>query len=167
MKMLRDLLAIKRFREGQAQAAMREQRQVLLQVQQQRLEAQALLTRLLAEGVLAEQQLYADLCARLVRLREIDQVHQAVAALRQREQQQLDALDAAQRALEAAEQHFEQARSRHKEAARQTSKFIDLASSFSSAEALESERREDLEMEEAASIVREREEWDTTDGESS
>jgi len=167
MKMLRDLLAIKRFREGQAQAAMREQRQVLLQVQQQRLEAQALLTRLLAEGVLAEQQLYADLCARLVRLREIDQVHQAVAALRQREQQQLDALDAAQRALEAAEQHLEQARSRHKEAARQTSKFIDLASSFSSAEALESERREDLEMEEAASIVREREEWDTTDGESS
>lgn len=167
MKMLRDLLAIKRFREGQAQAAMREQRQVLLQVQQQRLEAQALLTRLLAEGVLAEQQLYADLCARLVRLREIDQVHQAVAALRQREQQQLDALDAAQRALEAAEQHFEQARSRHKEAARQTSKFIDLASSFSSAEALESERREDLEMEEAASVVREREEWDTTDGESS
>ena len=166
MKMLRDLLAIKRFREGQAQAVVRERRQALLQVQQQRLEAEALLARLLAEGVLAEQQLYTDLCARLVRLREVEDVYLAVGALRQREQQQQDALDTAQRALEAAEQHLEQARSVHKEAARQTSKFIDLASSFASVEALESERREDLEMEEAASVVREREEWNT-EGESS
>lgn len=167
MKMLRDLLAIKRFREDQAQAVVRERRQALLQVQQQRLDAEALLARLLAEGVLAEQQLYTDLCARMVRLREIEDVYLAVAALRQREQLQQDALDAAQRALEAAEQHFEQARSQHKEAARQTSKFIDLASSFASVEALESERREDLEMEEAASVVREREEWNVPDGESS
>lgn len=165
MKMLRDLLAIKRFREDQAQAVVRERRQALLQVQQQRLDAEALLARLLAEGVLAEQQLYTDLCARMVRLREIEDVYLAVAALRQREQQQQDALDAAQRALEAAEEHFEQARSQHKEAARQTSKFIDLASSFASVEALESERREDLEMEEAASVVREREEWNVSDGE--
>lgn len=93
-------------------------------------------------------------------------MYQAVAALRQREQQQQDALDAAQRALEEAEQRFDQARVLHKEAARQTSKFIDLASTFASIEALESERREDLEMEEAASVVREREDWNTTDGES-
>lgn len=166
MKMLRDLLAIKRFREGQAEAAMRERRHALQQVQQERLAAEALLARLLAEGVLAEQQLYADLYARQVRLREIEDVYQAVAALRQREQQQQDALDAAQRALEEAEHRFDQARVLHKEAARQTSKFIDLASTFASIEALESERREDLEMEEAASVVREREDWNTTDGES-
>ncbi|WP_159910933.1 YscO family type III secretion system apparatus protein [Pantoea sp. 18069] len=164
MKMLRDLLAIKRFREGQAQAVMRERRQAWLEAQQERMDAEALLARLLAEGVLAEQQLYADLCARMVRLREIEQVHQAVAALRQREQRQQDALDAAQRALEEAQQRFDQARVLHKEAARQTSKFIDLASSFASVEALESERREDLEMEEAASVVREREDWNTADG---
>jgi type III secretion protein O len=165
MKMLRDLLAIKRFREGQAEAAMRERRHALQQVQQERIDAEALLARLLAEGVLAEQRLYADLCARMVRLREIEDVYQSVAALRQREQQQQDALDAAQRALEEAVQRFDQARLQHKEAARQTSKFIDLASTFASVQALESERREDLEMEEAASVVREREDWNTTDGE--
>lgn len=164
MKMLRDLLAIKRFREGQAEAAMRERRHALQQVQQERIDAEALLARLLAEGVLAEQQLYTDLCTRMVRLREIEDVYQAVAALRQREQQQQDALDAAQRALEEAAQRFDQARLQHKEAARQTSKFIDLASTFASVQALESERREDLEMEEAASVVREREDWNSTDG---
>ncbi len=165
MKMLRDLLAIKRFREGQAEAAMREQRHAWLQAQQERIDAEALLARLLAQGVLAEQRLYEGLCARLVRRREIEQVYQAVAALRQREQQQQDALDAAQRALEQALQLFDQARVLHKEASRQTSKFIDLAGSFASIEALESERREDLEMEEAASVVREREDWNAPDGE--
>ena len=84
MKMLRDLLAIKRFREGQAEAAMRERRHALQQVQQERIDAEALLARLLAEGVLAEQRLYADLCTRMVRLREIEDVYQSVAALRQR-----------------------------------------------------------------------------------
>lgn len=167
MKMLRDLLAIKRFREGQAEAAMRERRHALQQVQQERMDAEALLARLLAEGVLAEQQLYADLCTRMVRLREIEEVYQSVAALRQREQRQQDALEAAQRALEEAAQRFDQARLQHKEAARQTSKFIDLASTFASVQALESERREDLEMEEAASVVREREDWNTTAGEDS
>ncbi|MEG1769573.1 MAG: YscO family type III secretion system apparatus protein [Comamonas sp.] len=159
MKMLRDLLAIKRFREGQAETAMRQQRQAWLEAQAERQAAEALLARLLAEGVLAEQQLYDDLCSRLVRLREIEAVQQAVAALRLREQQQQDALDAAQQQLDAAQQAFEQARAVHKEAARQTSKFVDLASSFAALDALDSERREDLEMEEAASVVREREDW--------
>lgn len=164
MRMLRDLLAIKRFREGQAEAAMRVQRQALLQAQQERLDAEARLARLLAEGALAEQRLYEDLCARVVRLREIEQVYQAVAALREREQQQQHALETTQRQLEQAQQQFEQARSRHQEAARQTSKFIDLAGRFASLEALESERREDLEMEEAASVTRERDDWNANDG---
>ncbi len=159
MKMLRDLLAIKRFREGQAETAMRQQRQAWLEAQAERQAAEELLARLLADGVLAEQRLYEDLCSRLVRLRDIDNVHQSVAALRQREQQQQDALEAARQALDTAQQALDQARQVHKEAARQTSKFVDLASSFAALDALESERREDLEMEEAASVVREREDW--------
>lgn len=165
MKMLRDLLSIKRFREGQAETAMRQQRQAFAQAQEERIAAEDLLARLLAEGALAEQQLYQDLCARLVRLRDIEEVQQAVAALRQREQDQEDALAAAQREQQAAQQRLDEARQTHKDAARQTSKFIDLASSFSALDALESERREDLEMEEAASVVREREDWHATDKE--
>lgn len=159
MKMLRDLLAIKRFREGQAETMVRQQRHAWLEAQAERQAAEDLLARLLAEGVLAENQLYEDLCSRLVRLRDIENVQQSVAALRLREQQQQDALEAAQQELDAAQQALDQARLAHKEAARQTSKFIDLASSFAVLDALESERREDLEMEEAASVVREREDW--------
>lgn len=159
MKMLRDLLAIKRFREGQAETMVRQQRHVWLEAQAERQAAEDLLARLLAEGVLAENRLYEDLCSRLVRLRDIENVQQSVAALRLREQQQQDALEAAQQELDAAQQALDQARLAHKEAARQTSKFIDLASSFAVLDALESERREDLEMEEAASVVREREDW--------
>lgn len=163
MKMLHDLLAIKRFREGQAETAMRQQRQAWLQAQAERQAAEELLARLLAEGLLAEQQLYDDLCSRLVRLGEIEAVQQAVAALRLREQRQQDALDAAQQQLDATQQALDQARQVHKEAARQTSKFVDLTRSFAVLDALESERREDLEMEEAASVMREREEWHAGD----
>lgn len=165
MKMLQDLLAIKRFREGQAETAMRQQRQAFLQAQEERIAAEDLLARLLAEGVLAEQQLYQDLCARIVRLKDIQEVQQTVAALRQREQTQQEALEAAQRQQQAAQELLDQARQTHKDAARQTSKFIDLASSFAALDALDSERREDLEMEEAASVVREREDWHATDDE--
>jgi type III secretion protein O len=163
--MLQDLLAIKRFREGQAETAMRQQRQAFLQAQEDRIAAEDLLARLLAEGVLAEQQLYQDLCARIVRLKDIQEVQQTVAALRQREQNQQEALEAAQRQQQAAQEQLDQARQNHKDAARQTSKFIDLASSFAALDALDSERREDLEMEEAASVVREREDWHATDDE--
>ena len=165
MKMLTSLLAIKRFREGQAETAMRQRRESLAQAEQQRIAAEELLARLLAEGVIAEQRLYADLCSRLVLLGEIEEVRLEVAALRQREQRQQDARDAAEREQEAAQQHFDQARQRHKEAARQTSKFIELSSSFAATEAQEAERREDLEMEEAASAGRERENWNSTDAE--
>lgn len=165
MKMLRDLLAIKRFREGLAETAMRQQRQAFMQAQQERMDAEALLAQLLTEGVLAEQGLYEDLCSRIVRLKDIEDVQHAVAALRLREQEQEDALAAAQHQQQAAQERLDAARQTHKDAARQTSKFIDLASTFASLDALESERREDLEMEEAASVVREREDWHTTDEE--
>ena len=165
MKMLTSLLAIKRFREGQAETAMRQRRESLAQAEQQRIAAEELLAQLLAEGVIAEQRLYADLCSRLVLQAEIEDVRLQVAALRQREQHQQDARDAAEREQEAAQQHFDQARQRHREAARQTSKFIELSSSFAATEAQEAERREDLEMEEAASAGRERENSNSTDAE--
>ncbi|MCD2512837.1 type III secretion system stalk subunit SctO [Comamonas endophytica] len=164
MNMLDSLLAIKRFRQGQAETAMRQQRQALEQARQERVAAEELLTRLLADGVLAEQRLYAGLYTRLVHLGDIEDVRLAVAALRQGEQRQQDARDRAQRGQEEAQQYFDQARARHQEAARQTSKYIELSSSFSATRALASERREDLEMEEAASVRRERENWGASDG---
>lgn len=165
MSIFRDLLAIKAFREGQAESAVRVQRQALADAQAAREAAQALLARLMQEGLEIETALYRDLCARIVRLREIEDVQLSVAGLRQREAAQQDAVDAAQRAQEAQTHKLDTARAAHKEASRQKSKFVDLARNYADAQLREVERKEDLEMEEAASVRRDREDWDAHDPE--
>lgn len=165
MSIFRDLLAIKAFREGQAESAVRVQRQALADAQAAREAAQALLARLMQEGLEIETALYRDLCARIVRLREIEDVQLSVAGLRQREAAQQDAVDAAKRAQEAQTHKLDTARAAHKEASRQKSKFVDLARNYADAQLREVERKEDLEMEEAASVRRDREDWDAHDPE--
>ncbi|WP_428000737.1 type III secretion system stalk subunit SctO [Acidovorax sp.] len=165
MSIFRDLLAIKAFREGQAESAVRVQRQALADAQAAREAAQALFARLMQEGLEIETALYRDLCARIVRLREIEDVQLSVAGLRQREAAQQDAVDAAQRAQEAQTHKLDTARAAHKEASRQKSKFVDLARNYADAQLREVERKEDLEMEEAASVRRDREDWDAHDPE--
>ena len=98
MSVFRELLAIKAFRESQAEAAVRVQRDALREAREAREAAEALLQRLLREGLEHEMQLYRDLCARIVRLREIEDVQLAVVGLRQREAQQQDAVAAAAKA---------------------------------------------------------------------
>ena len=57
------------------------------------------------------------------------------------------------------------ARAAHQEASRQKSKFVDLARNYAEAQVRELERKEDLEMEEAASVARDREDWEAHDPE--
>jgi len=165
MSVFRDLLAIKAFRESQAESAVRVQRDALRQAREEREAAEALLQRLLREGLEQEQQLYRDLCARIVRLREIEDVQLAVVGLRQREAQQQDAVAAAAQAQDQASQKLDTARAAHQEASRQKSKFVDLARNYAEAQVRELERKEDLEMEEAASVARDREDWEAHDPE--
>jgi type III secretion protein O len=165
MSIFRDLLAIKAFREGQAESAVRVQRQALADAQAARAAAEALLARLMQEGLETETALYRDLCSRIVRLREIEDVQLSVARLRQREAAQQDAVETAQRAQEAQNQKLNAARAAHQEASRQKSKFVDLARNYADAQLREVERKEDLEMEEAASVRRDREDWETHDPE--
>jgi len=155
-----ELLAIKRFRESQAELRMIHSRVQLQAALETLAEAEALLKRLLQEGMDTELGLYRDLCARIVRLYEIEAVRQTVAWLRQREAAQQDVTSAAETSARIAEEALNQARKLHREATRQTEKFADLARDFDLTLAREFERREDLEMEEAASIRRDREEWD-------
>ena len=165
MSIFRDLLAIKAFRESQAETAVRVQRDALREAREAREAAEALLERLLREGLAHEMQLYRDLCARIVRLREIEDVQMAVAGLRQREAQQQDAVATAARQQELVSQKLDTARAAHQEASRQKSKFVDLSRNYAEAQLRELERKEDLEMEEAASVRRDREDWETHDPE--
>jgi type III secretion protein O len=160
VSVFRELLAIKSFREGQAEIVVARERAALRDAARAHEEAQALLRRLLDEGLQAEHRLYRELCERIVRLRDIEDVQLAVAGLRQREAAQEDAVTAAERAEDKALQQLDGARAAHKEASRQKSKFVDLARNHADAMMREAERKEDLEMEEAASVRRDRDDWE-------
>ena len=160
MSVFRDLLRIKTFRENQAESRVRQARAVALDAQQAREAAEALLARLLREGHETEHRLYRELCERIVRLREIEDVQHAVVGLRQREAAQHDAVQSALGDEQRTEQALAAAREVHRQANRQKTKFIDLSRDYDLGRAREAERKEDLEMEEAASVRREREDWD-------
>lgn len=160
MSVFKELLSIKSFREGQAEAAVHVERVALQEAREKREAAEALLTRLIREGLNEEMRLYQDLCERIVKLRDIENVQQDVAALRMREDQQRDHVQAAIADQEQQNSRLENARAAHKEASKQKSKFVDLSSVYAQEIAREAERKEDLELEEATSARRDREEWD-------
>ena len=160
MSIFKELLSIKSFREGQAEAVVRTQRQLLQEAREKREAAEALLARLIEEGISEEHRLYKELCERIVKLRDIENVQQSVAALRARELQQQDNVDAAIRVLDEENQKLDTVRAAHKEASRQKSKFVDLSHNHTNELAREAERKEDLELEEVANIKRDREDWE-------
>lgn len=165
MHVIEELLAIKSFREHRAELAVLRQRQVLQAAQAQRQSAARRLDDFAGFALERERGIYADLCRRLVRLRDIEAVQEEVAQLRTRERQLQDGL-ARSLALESQEERaLGQARQAHDHAARVKDKFIDLAARFAD-EALQAlERAEDAEMAEVAELRRDRAEWDVPEEE--
>ena len=157
--MMQELLAIKRFREGQAEMSMRQQRSRMQEREAALQQVQEELARMLEAALHSEKALYADLCSRLVKLRDLEDASHFIAALKQQELLQRDAVSEAETLLAQAQQALTQARVAHQEAVQQTSKFLELAQRFDLLAAQEAERKEDLEMEEAASIARDKEDW--------
>ena len=111
-----------------------------------------------------EDQWYRELCTRVVRVRDIENLHASIAGLR-RTQQQLDQdLDARLREREQAQKHMKQSSEHHRLASVARSKFTELARIHEVARVLETERREESELEELASASRDREEWGAGNG---
>ncbi|MDH5857338.1 type III secretion protein [Lampropedia aestuarii] len=160
MSLFGELIRIKRLREDKAERHMYQSRQQAQQAREAHLLAQSHLQHMVEQGQQIEQQLYADLFSRQVRVREIDAVHQELAQMRQCEMQQEQVVCAAAEQVAVAQNALRQAREGHQIAQRQTSKFVDLSASFDIQRQRESDRLEDLEMEEAASVRRERDDWD-------
>lgn len=160
MSIYRDLLTIKSLRESKAERTMRKQREVLAQAAALREKANETLDNFVVYARSEETALYQDLCSRLVRLREIENVQQSVAHLRQQEQGHQEALRRAeaQKQQEAAQLATDKAQ--HKEAARVKEKFVEWALAHSQELQREFERKEDAEMEEVAETRRDRADWD-------
>jgi len=163
MNVFHELLAIKRFREGQAEIAVARQRGALAEAEQHRVQAAEQLDGYRQWSLQRERDMYRDLCSRLVRVRDIEDVMQGVSDLRQGERDREARVEAAAEQERAEAQRLAERREAHREASRMVSKFIELASLHAADQLRELERKEDLEMEEAASVARDHDEWQQHD----
>lgn len=163
MSIFDELLDIKAFRERKAETAVvRARGEVTLRHRQMEAAEQALVAWR-DEAVARELALYGDLCARLVRVRDIENVQQEVAGFRHVEFEREQDVERAQNTLDEARQVMSRASEALVQANRAKEKFIELAADYADEVRREAERREDLEMEEAASMAQEREaleEWE-------
>ncbi|SAI25402.1 type III secretion protein [Bordetella ansorpii] len=161
MSVFDELLAIKRFREGQAELAVARQRQLHAQAEDAQVQAEDQLLKYQDWARQRERDMYGDLCSRTVRVREIEDVLAGVADLRQGEQRQHEQVAAARKHAEREADALAARRVDHRTASRMTEKFVELARMHLEAHLKELERKEDLEMEEAASVARDREDWES------
>jgi type III secretion protein O len=161
MSMIDQLLYIKDFRERQAETAMQKSRLVLTEAHRAEDEAQQELDRFVQQAQEDERAWYQALCERVVKLRDIEDVQTDVAILRAEEAQRAKELDQAQQARVQAQSSFNLATQALREASTARSKFEELADRHHEALNKEAERKEDLELEELAGVVREREEMTT------
>ncbi len=160
MTMFRELLSIKDFRESRAELAVRKQRSVLAEAIAARDAAEMQLREFRDYALKHERALYADLCRRIVRLRDLENVQLEVVDLRGRERNHEETLSQSDQARNTEQQRLDNARNIHHEASKMKQKFVELAQIYSDEQMKELERKEDAEMEEVAELRRERDDWD-------
>lgn len=162
MTILRDLLAIKTFRENKAEMAVHRQRVLLAEAVQAHEQAQAALEAFRDWAQRRERELFADLCSRTVRLREIQEVHEAVGEMRTQENHHLQEQDKAQEHRDEEQVELDACKQAHAEASRMKEKFVELARNHAQEALRELERKEDAELEEVAELRRDRIDWAET-----
>lgn len=163
MAMVDELLYIKTFREQQAETALQRSRADLRLAHAAEDQARTDRDDFARQAVEDELRWYRELCERLVTVRDIEDVQLAVAGLRQREAQLQQMLEERQRQRQDSQQRFHQASEHLKQASTARSKFVELAREHHLAVSREAERKEEMELEELAGVVREREEWGGSD----
>lgn len=160
MSVFAELLSIKSFRENKAELAVRKQRQQLAEAAAERERAEQQLKAFRDWALAHERALYADLCARVVRLREIEAVQQEVVSLRGQERSHEEAIAAAEQRRQREAEMLAECQRLHAEASRMKQKFVELARVHAEEALRELERKEDAELEEAAEVRRDRADWE-------
>lgn len=160
MTMFRELLSIKDFRESRAELAVRKQRSVLAEAIAARDAAERRLHEFRDYALKHERELYAGLCRRIVRLRDLENAQLEVVDLRGRERNHEETLSQSDQARDTEQLRLDDAKHTHREASKMKQKFVELARIYSDEHLKELERKEDAEMEEVAELRRERDDWD-------
>jgi len=159
MSMLDELLFIKRFRERQAEAIVFRSRADLAQARRAEEDASSVLERFRLQALADEQAWYDALYQRPVKLREITRVQEDVSMLRAAERAHQQSLETAAAKRSEAQQAHAEATQRMRDASAVREKFVELVRRENLAASRESEKREELEFEELASVRRDREDW--------
>jgi type III secretion protein O len=160
MSVFKELLAIKSFRESKAEMTVRKQRSVLAVAVDTRDGADEALRRFRDFSLRHERALYDDLCSRIVRLRDIENVQLAVVDLRGQERSHETSLQEAEKDRVRQAEQLDDDKRLHADALRMKEKFVELAQVYADEQIKELERKEDAEMEEVAETRRDRADWD-------
>ncbi|HYC37705.1 MAG TPA: YscO family type III secretion system apparatus protein [Usitatibacter sp.] len=163
MSIFTELLRIAGFRENKAEMELSRTRSEVATAHEQEEQARRRVHEFAAFAERREREMYAELCTRLVRLRELEDVQFGVLELRDGERRREAELEAARKALQQATAALEAAREVHRLASRMKEKFVELAGSYDEERARELQRVEDMEMEEVHRVSldrEEREEWE-------
>lgn len=151
MNVLTDLLRIKVFREEKAELALARARQFLVQADMKLDTARRTLQDYLRECERKERDMYADLCTRLVFLKEINEVTLDIQLMKEQTARHEQDVEEAKEARNAAAEQLEQAKQDHRDAVRMREKFTEMLRIVQEERNIDAMRLEDLELEEAAS----------------
>ncbi|MDK2123498.1 type III secretion system stalk subunit SctO [Parachitinimonas caeni] len=163
MTIFREMLRIKQHRENKAELEVSRSRTALADAISAEERAKDALKQYKQYAIDQERAVYAELCTKVVRLRDIEDVQFVVSELRSGERQYEERCVQAAKAHEKAIEVLDGAKLAHKDASKMKEKFVELARSFDEERLKELQRLEDLEMEEVRLVSQdreEREEWE-------
>jgi type III secretion protein O len=151
MNVLTDLLRIKVFREEKAELALARARQFLVQADMTLDTTRRTLQEYLRDCERKERDMYADLCTRLVFLKEINEVTLDIELMKEQTARHEQDVEEAKEARNTAAEQLEQAKQDHRDAVRMREKFTEMLRIVQEERHIDAMRLEDLELEEAAS----------------
>lgn len=152
MDVLADLLRIKIFREEKAERALAKARTLLRSAEAAVEQAKKVLRDYREESRQREKALFADLCKRIVLLKDIQEVQIDIQLMKERIEVLASELEEAKERQEEAAAHEREAREEHKFAVRMREKFSEMLRTVNEERDFELSRREEQEVEEAAEI---------------
>ncbi len=160
MTMLDELLRLKVYRENKAELGLARCRLVLAEATRRTQEAEKSLEEFRRWSAEHELGLYGAMYRQLVRLRDLEHLREDVVILRVKERGLSESLEKIEAEREKADTAVHDSRKAHEQATRTREKFIQLVQVEVEELRLESERKEDSELEDLYAIRRDREDWE-------
>ncbi len=159
MTVLDELLSLKVYREDKAEMGLARCRLALAEVTHRTDAAREALASYQHWSADHELSLYGALYGRAVRLRQLEYLREDIGMLRLKERELDESLKSVETERQQADTEVREARGAHEQASRTRQKFVHLVETQSEEIKLETERKEDLEMEDLFTARRDREDW--------